>query len=360
MEDYQAKPFAGEWNEDPKNFLGWFLICMGSADDNTKAHQFIYYLKANSDADKWYEELPEEEKGSWASIEKLFHRRWLKEEEISIKESVTSENEPQPTSKSSPDTATGTPPDFGSSHSIPTSATETETTASHNLKIKYTTCAQSPAPFENGENTKFGDKSEIIYEFSTYNTNFFSPNQYVAFSDSRIHSNTITAFEMRSTVANFAQKHRKVENSSHYSKNPLNFTVFSSTRLSSIVSDLLTPSYVTAALETHQLKVDFTPNVEKVEIPPNSTKTTFRALAPSVVEHTDDVSRVHTSLPTSKDVLFQPAATSTTASLSHPQATRDKKAMLSCVIFESQPSTESPVPTTIASALKTRPVTAFL
>ena len=95
MEDYQAKPFAGEWNEDPKNFLGWFLICMGSADDNTKVHQFIYYLQANSDADEWYKELLEEGKGSWASIEKLFHRRWLKEEEISIKESVTSENKPQ-------------------------------------------------------------------------------------------------------------------------------------------------------------------------------------------------------------------------------------------------------------------------
>ena len=120
------------------------------------------------------------------------------------------------------------PPDFGSSHSITTSATKTETTASHNLKIKYTTCAatsQSPAPFENGEkkNTKFGDKSKIIYEFSTYNTSFFSPNQSVAFSDSRIPSNTITVFKMWSTVANFAQKHRKVKNSSHYSEN---FTVF--------------------------------------------------------------------------------------------------------------------------------------
>jgi hypothetical protein len=92
MTDYQATPFRGEWNEDPVNFLGWFLQCMGTADDKKKAHDFIYYLRAGSDADEWFEDLPEEEKQSWVIIERNFRRRWLNEEVISIKETVTVEN----------------------------------------------------------------------------------------------------------------------------------------------------------------------------------------------------------------------------------------------------------------------------
>ena len=95
MKDYQTTPFCGEWDEDPENFLGWFLQCMGTADDKTKAHKFIYYLQANSDADEWFEDLLEEEKGSWGKIERLFRQRWLKEEAVSNKELVTIENEPQ-------------------------------------------------------------------------------------------------------------------------------------------------------------------------------------------------------------------------------------------------------------------------
>jgi hypothetical protein len=55
-----------------------------------------YYLQADSNADEWFEDLPEEEKQSWVIIERIFRRRWLNEEEISIKEPVTIETEPQP------------------------------------------------------------------------------------------------------------------------------------------------------------------------------------------------------------------------------------------------------------------------
>ena len=83
MAYYQATPFCWEWNEDPELFLGWFLQCKGAADDKTKVRQFIYYLQADSEADEWFEELPEKEKRSWASIEVLFWRKWLKQEVIS-------------------------------------------------------------------------------------------------------------------------------------------------------------------------------------------------------------------------------------------------------------------------------------
>ena len=48
-----------------------------------------------SDADDWFEELPQEEKKDWVAIELSFRKRWLKEEVISIKETVTIENKPQ-------------------------------------------------------------------------------------------------------------------------------------------------------------------------------------------------------------------------------------------------------------------------
>ena len=93
--DYQATPFSREWNKDPVAFLGWFRQCMGSADGKTRAKHFVYYLQAGSDADEWFEDLPDEEKGSWVIVERLFRKRWLNEEETSTKESVTSENEHQ-------------------------------------------------------------------------------------------------------------------------------------------------------------------------------------------------------------------------------------------------------------------------
>ena len=100
MEYYQATPFSGEWDEfeDPKLFSGWFLECTGTMDDETKAHHFIYYLQADSNAEEWFEDLLEEKKGSWVRIERLFCEEWLKEEGISIKKSVTSENTLEPAS----------------------------------------------------------------------------------------------------------------------------------------------------------------------------------------------------------------------------------------------------------------------
>ena len=87
--------FHGNWNEDAEAFLNSYLERMGSLDDEKRARSFIYYLQADSDADEWFEELPEEEKKSWASIEVLFRRKWLKQEDIGTKEVKTIENGPQ-------------------------------------------------------------------------------------------------------------------------------------------------------------------------------------------------------------------------------------------------------------------------
>jgi hypothetical protein len=55
--------FHGDrYNEVPKDFINWFLQCMGAANDDSMAQGFINYLEAYSVADEWFEELPEAEK----------------------------------------------------------------------------------------------------------------------------------------------------------------------------------------------------------------------------------------------------------------------------------------------------------
>ena len=65
MTNYLATPFHGDRHyEDPSEFFNWFLQYMGTADNKMKVWNFVYYLQADSLADKWFEELREEEKGS--------------------------------------------------------------------------------------------------------------------------------------------------------------------------------------------------------------------------------------------------------------------------------------------------------
>jgi hypothetical protein len=296
MENYQATPFSGKWNEDPENFLGWFLQCMGAADDDTKARQFVYYLQASSDADEWFEDLPEEERGSWVIIEMLFRRKWLKEEEISInlKESVTSKNEPQPTST----LAAATSPD-----STPTLATQTKTRNFQPLEISPHTCvatSQSTALPRDRKNAKIGSTSEIL------------PN----------------------------------------------ITVFSSPTLSVIPSDSTTPSTIVATFKTRCMTADFTQKHENVEKPPIFTQTSPEILSPSIFGPTYNVTRVYASPPTAEDAILQspraPTSTTTASTSDPPAATGHEKSALLRVSFESQAPKESPAPTTIVTAFETR------
>src|SRR6202789_664427 len=88
-------PFSGNWDEDPREFLNWFFQCMGTTSDNNKARSFRYYLQAYSDADEWYEELPQQEKQNWALVEASFQKKWLKKKVMGITETATVENEHQ-------------------------------------------------------------------------------------------------------------------------------------------------------------------------------------------------------------------------------------------------------------------------
>jgi hypothetical protein len=95
--------FHGDkYGEDPQEFLDWFLQCTKNGDDSFRARNFVNYLQADSIADKWFEELLEKEKRSWASIEVEFRREWLKQETGRPKEVVTIEKLEEPQSAPTP------------------------------------------------------------------------------------------------------------------------------------------------------------------------------------------------------------------------------------------------------------------
>ena len=290
--------FHGNWNEDPREFLTLYLQHTAASDDDFKARQFINYLGAGSEADDWFDELSLEERKDWVAIECSFGKRWLKEEVLSIKETVTTENEPQPTSTLAP---------FTSPDSTTALATQTETTASRNLKLDHTTCAplsQSPAPFENGRKImKIGITSEICNTLPC-NTNFSLPTS------------------------------------------------------STTVSNLSSPSTMATVLETRSTLADLTPKQQKVEKSTISGQTTLQTLAHSSIGHTNNVPEVYASPPTHNHAVLEPSAFSSTASSSQsyqPSASsgHEKSTPLRAV-FVSQPPTGLPAPTTIVSALETR------
>ena len=136
--------FHGDWNEDLKEFLDSYLQCTAAGGNNFRARQFINYLGVYSDAEDWFEELPQEEKKDWVAIELSFRKRWLKEEVLSIKKTVTTGNKPNPLP-----TSTLVP----ASHSdfTATTGTKTEITTSQSLSIGYPTCtAMSQSPVHLG------------------------------------------------------------------------------------------------------------------------------------------------------------------------------------------------------------------
>lgn len=76
-------PFQGDReNENPENFLRAFFREMGDSTDDLKKAQFPYYLKADSVADDWFMDLPEDEKKNWAEIEIAFRKRWPRKKRV--------------------------------------------------------------------------------------------------------------------------------------------------------------------------------------------------------------------------------------------------------------------------------------
>lgn len=70
-------PFHGDKDdENPEDFLRSFFRRMGTGSEDVMKQQFPNFLQADSVADEWYEELKEEEKISWTTIEAAFRKRW--------------------------------------------------------------------------------------------------------------------------------------------------------------------------------------------------------------------------------------------------------------------------------------------
>ena len=304
--DYTATPFCGEWNEDPENFLGWFLQCTVAADDRKKARNFIYYLQADSLADEWFEELEEEEKDSWVNIEMLFRRKWLKEEETSIKESASSKNEPQ---------QAPTP-----SHSRPTSSittisastvifdTQTDSRMPQHAKTSpktHVATSLALALLGNTEKAKIhttkATANEILQNFDFFPLSTSSAASLYCTAP----SNAIETRESRSKLAGFAQNHQIFENTSIFSpKTPI-------------------------------------------------------SLSPGILEPTNDVTQVYASQLTQNNTVPRLLTVSTAASSLEDSrltvVTKHPKSTFLHADFESQPHAGSPASISIVSASETRP-----
>jgi len=341
--------FHGNWNEDAEAFLNSYLERMGSLDDEKLARSFVYYLQAESDADEWFEELPEEEKESWASIEVLFRRKWLKQEVRCTKKVETIENEiqvlphspkiaqkqvfslhkPSNTSTSSPTTS-----------SVPT---KPQTTPSQHSELAQATATSPqpfspPTPFPAPKPPEIGSKQPI------------SSSQHL-----EIDSPTRVAMSWSLALPKNGKNTKFGTTRDTTSKISDDITVFSSPMPSATSLYTTAPSYTTTALETPSTMAIFTQKLENIEISSIITQTTPKTPSPYPFEHKNDTLRLYATLPMPNDAVSQPPMPILTASSSPISAAiGHKKSAFLHAILGSQPPTESLAFTSIVTVLKMR------
>ena len=313
--------FHGDWNEDPEEFFNLYCQCTATGGNIFKAQQFINYLGAGSEADEWYDELPQEDKKDWAAIEFSFRKKWLKEEVSSINRTVTSENEPQ-LSATSP---TFVENDVGALLA-PTVAVRTQTNVL-SIMAPLTTSISNQTEIMTSQDLKTG------------------PPNCLAMSQSAALPSNGTGMKMDST--------------SDFSSN---IAVFSLKTPSVASTDSITPYTVISTPETRLTMTIFVQKVEKVENSTFSAQTTSIHLSPSIVGPTSHVTRDYSCPLNPYNVILQlPAASTTTRSSPTPYLTGHEKGPLLGIFFESQSYTvvlESTAPFTAATALETRSMTA--
>ena len=179
--------------------------------------------------------------------------------------------------------------------------TSTTSVSTQTNPTTFAVTSQSPAPSENGQNTKTHPISEISAKLPI----FSSPTLSTTTLNPAAHSKTNTASETQLTTAIFMKSHPKIKKS------------------------------------------------------PTSTQTTPIPLTHNTTGPINDVTRANTSPKTPNDVVLQPPTLPTTASsLQPPPSIGHQKIDILRTVFESERHTESPEPTTIVPALKTRSATA--
>jgi hypothetical protein len=79
----QVLPFHGDKkDENPAGFLRSFYRRIGTTSDDVKKQMFLNFLEPDSVADEWYDELDEDDKKDWKSIEAAFLKRWPKKKAV--------------------------------------------------------------------------------------------------------------------------------------------------------------------------------------------------------------------------------------------------------------------------------------
>jgi hypothetical protein len=338
-------------DEDPEEFLKQFLQCTKNGDDFFRARNFVNYLQAYSMADEWFEELPEDEKRSWASIEVSFRREWLKQEIVRPKEVTTIENEPRlapmPSQTITPDPYHKTNTENGTQD---TPKGDVERNESQDVTAALPTITTTPPdpqpPLTAGiiQNPCQDTPKQLIAApgpLTTPQATTTHPNLSQAAATSL--STTVTE------TSGWPLPHQKSVLLRGFSQSELHME---SPASPAVVSNI----------KMRPETAGFTKNRQNIEISPNFTKTTPKTLAPSIVGPTDDITEVYASILTPNDAISSPITLATSASSSQysqlPAGIRDEKSALLRAVFELQGISTSPAPTTVVMAFETRPASA--
>jgi hypothetical protein len=284
---------------------------MGSADDEKRARNFIYYLQADSDADEWFEELSEEEKKSWASIEVLFRRKWFKQEVISTKKADSPEIARKQVSSLHKPSETTT-----SSYKMSNTPTKVKTTPNQHSEATQTT-ATSQQPFSPPAPSPAPKSLEIGL------TQLVSSSLHVKISP-----------PIHVTMSQLLKAYRNGESAKLSQKAKIyHITSFFSSSTLSVASPISPrPSTIIPALEMRSLTSGFTQKVEKIEKSLIFSQTTPTTPSPGIVGHPNDVTRVYTSPGTPNKTVFLsptlPKAASSSKSFPTPYTSGHKKSSL--------------------------------
>jgi hypothetical protein len=200
------------------------------------------------------------------------------------------------------------------------------------------------------------------FEIGTEFSDGFEHRPFDTTSDPVAPDETVLALETASATPGFTQNRPKMRKSMDFNQNHLE-------PAKSPISDhfnwaddtYLSPALpiITTALVTRSTTANIAQKHENDENSAISSQTTPKTSSLSIIKPTNDIIRVHANPLTPNDIIFQPPTFPTSASSPQPPAStgHEKSAPLRAV-FKSQPHMESLVPTSIATASKTRSETA--
>ena len=291
---------------------------------------FVNYLQAQSEADEWFEELPEEEKSSWVSIEVQFRRKWLKQEVVRPKEVTPNESEPRLAPTPS-ETATPSPdPHHETGTGNSAQNTSQATIMSLSTQTTPQTAPVTPSPSPMSATSLSAQPSSQLSASSTIVTNSISPatNHFTAprkrrhtLSDypTTSHSSDLS---LQTTVTHSVHRHLAAALPTSTVALPSTTTLQTSDQATFSDQEVPVTSETTYMTSNEVQRVSETQEMEAMELLDNERAGTLRHVVsllehaghlPNLIQHSKGPTTPYNS-PNSDSTLTNSAATLTTLS----------------------------------------------